>query len=541
MDKFIKLGEDAWGAGFGDPYHVVRSSSGLIKTASDEQFHPRIKKYLCETSFTNNDIVLVVVPLGSYETWDSNVNGDAFERCWLEPENPDWGHRSFENHARAYQHHQNKVPDRGFGTVPVSAYDPLMNRVEAVFRIDRAKANKVGAGWVPDKLDSGKMIDLSMGARVKYDVCSICKHEARSTSEYCGHLRNQMNQILPDGRLICAYNPKPRFFDLSFVYVRAAKEAAILQKFAQAGFHIGRGDSQSMTQLLSSYDPDSGWKKVAATSSNPKLAGVKLAELEKRFPAVFSKIVRPLYKTEEPIPDQKLQGLSTFPFPEILASTAARGIVLRPREFQYLFLRRNGEGDMADKLHSRRVVFQCAPGRDSAENSGRYILSPDHIRDRILQLLSDMVPKRSVLQPFISKRIVVTISFKPEVTHPPTQPVMHPLLDGVAGEYAKYINSMARLPSFLKSAMDRRGDVFDVFTAASYDPLEKVSSFKSEVMVPAMALILPTYLLSSKWGSDQRAGEDLHLVQDFVADHPMLASLGLITGYHGLGLNRSIR
>jgi len=529
VEKLIKIGSGAWGPAWGRPYHVV-GADGHLKTASESEFHPRIARYLSEQPFSENDLVLVVVPLGSFETWGCNVNGDAFQRKWLEPENPRWGHKSFETYARAYQHHQNKVMDRGFGTVPVAVYEPLMHRVEAIFRIDRAKAERVGAGSVVSRLDAGKMIDLSMGAKVKYDVCSICGQRSKSTAEYCSHLKSQMAQILPDGRVVCAYNPEPRFFDLSFVFVRAAKEAAILQKVASSS--AGR----SMSHLLENYvplEPSATFEKAAAS----KTAKVKLAELEKRFPAVYSKVIRPLYQHEEPLSDDLLEHLAGFSLPQILASTAATGTVLRPREFQYLFLRRNGHPRMASELHHNGHVFSCGE-LPLLRDSGKYLFDPGHISDGILRKLLDWMPRRSVLQPFVSKRIIVVLSGKTRPQEGPLQETSNTVLDEVGREYAKYINGMAGLPSFLKSAMLQRGDLFDIFAAADFDPLEKVSSFKGDTLVPAMAIILPTYLLSAKWNADRRAGRDLSLLQNFVADHPLISSVGLMTGYHATGANR---
>lgn len=460
-----------------------------------------------------------------------NVNGDAFERRYLEPENPEWGHKSFETYANAFQHHQNKVSERGFGRVPVAVYEKLMQRVEGVFRIDRSKAERVGAGWVLQKIDEGLPVDLSMGAKVKYDICSICGQQSKSISAYCTHLKSQMAQILPDGRIVCAYNPWPRFFDLSFVLLRAAKEAAILQKVASSDA------ARSMTEFLDNYvplDTPQAFEKAASS----KVAKVKLAELEKRFPAVYYQIVRPLYQNEESLPKGLLERLSSYSFPEILSSTAASGIVLRPPEFQHLYLSRNGHPDLAGQLLHDGRVFDCGQHNGLHNGGISYLLRDGDISMPVLRELADWIPRRSVLQPFVSRRIVITLESKPMPKVAALKTVRNPVLDEVAGEYAKYINGMASLPSFLKSAMLRQGDLFDMFAAADFNPMEKVSGFKSDTLIPAMALILPTYLLAAKWNADQRAGRDLSLLQRFVADHPILTSVGLLTGYHGSGLGK---
>src|SRR5690606_39801850 len=81
-------------------------------------------------------------------------------------------------------------------------------------------------------LANGKYWDVSMGCRVPWDECSICKNRARNRGEYCAHLRYQMNRILEDGRRVCAYNWRPKFFDISFVPIGAEKASHVLAKVA---------------------------------------------------------------------------------------------------------------------------------------------------------------------------------------------------------------------------------------------------------------------------------------------------------------------
>jgi hypothetical protein len=549
MQKFIKIGAAGYGKSWGKTYYVVDGRGGHVKLASGEcapKFHPRIEQYLATTTFTPNDLALVVVPLGSFETWGNNVNGDSFQRKWLEPENPDWGHKSFEVHAHAYQHHQNKIVERSFGTVPVAVYEGLMHRVECVYQLDREKAERVDAGWAIKKFDRGEQVDLSMGANVPFDICSICGHESKSTTEYCSHLREHMAEILPDGRVTCAHNPRPKFFDLSCVLVKAAKEAWILQKMASAGLI----KDHEIRQLLENYKPAPGGQalqKVAGIKgAGTKLADEKLAEIEKQAPVVYSKVVHPLYRTEQPLPDSLLDFMSRFDLPSSLSSAATTGIVLRPREFQYLFLNQMGKPDLAARLHGQCRVFAhptekfVPPDMFGCGGSPRWMMSSDHALPEILQRLMDIVPQRSCLQPFIGKRIIVMISgggqkkLEPDLTEVPG-------MDDVSSAYAKYIHGLATgLPSLLEHSMAKHGEVFDTFAAASFEPAQKMASFKGDVLVPALGVVLPTYLLSNKWAEDKMAGEDLGMIRSFIAAHPVLSIIGALTGYRALGLHNVV-
>ena len=530
MEKFIKIGTDA-GSSWDSFYHVLRGGrSDLVKFAAAGNYHPRIERFLATEPFTRRDLVLVVVPLGVYEAWGPNVNGDAFQQDQIEPSHRDWGHESFVHHANGFLHHQNKDPDKGFGKIPISVFEPVMRRIEAIFRLDRDKAERVGAGDVIKKLDGGGSVDLSMGCKVPYDVCSICGQESKSISNYCTHLRHEMLKIDPDGKIHCAFNPKPRFFDLSCVVVRAAKEAAILEKAASAGIVLSENSADVVPiEEASSFHMDDDSGLYLMKSANAKTADTKLAEIEKRLPDVFNELVWPMYRSEEPISDSILDRLAEHPLGKSLASTAACGIVLRPREFQRLYLQRTGRPEMADELHNSRCIFEP---RDS---SGSYRLQANDIVEKILPLLENLLPGRSAFQPFVSKRIIVVRIRGEKPQEPELVEKTSSVLDEVGEEYAKYINGLARLPSLLKSAMVRHGDLYDTFAAESYDPMRKVAGSLASAIGPGVGVVLPTYLLAAKWRSKAAQGVDTGLLENFVADYPGTTAVGLLTGMNYLG------
>jgi hypothetical protein len=430
------------------------------------------------------------------------------------------------HHANAFVHHQNKDPQKGFGKVPVAVFEPVMRRIEAIFKLDRDKADRVGAGTYVRKLDEGRSADLSMGCKVPYDICSICGQESKSISNYCSCLKHEMLKIDPDGKIHCAYNPRPRFFDLSIVLVRAAKEAAILEKAAAAGMVM---DQEDPLEMAPSFEWDEESELYLTKAASAKVADTKLAEIEKRFPEVFHEIVWPMMRSEEPIPDSVMDQLADFPLPKSLASTSACGIVLRPREFQRLYLMRTGRPEMAEDLHKKRCVFSP---RDSEH---AYRLQPDDIQERVLPLLHDLLPKRSVLQPFVSKRIIIVRVRGEKPVEPELVEKTSATLDEVGEEYAKYINGLARLPSLLKSAMVRHGDLYDAFAAESYDPMRKVAGALATVVGPGVGVVLPVYLMAAKWRGEAARGEDPGLLKKIVADYPGTSAVGMLTGLHYLG------
>jgi hypothetical protein len=192
---------------------------------------------------------------------------------------------------------------------------------------------------------------------------------------------------------------------------------------------------------------------------------------------------------------------------------------------------------LAGQLHRQRIVF--SPPSDRAEQI-RYRFDDDDVVDSAIQRLMDWVPRRSVLQPFVSGRIILVLAGHKPPLEPELTIKTGGALDATAKEYAKYIHGLAGLPTFLKSAMAHRGEIFDVFAAAEFNPMRKLGGFQSDVLVPALALLLPTYLLASKWAGEQRQGQELSLLKTFVAEHPLLSTIGLLTGYRALGLNQAV-
>lgn len=125
---------------------------------------PRISNWVKASELDHDRYTYtLVVPLGADESWEETVNGDAFERHDLRPEQEEWGHKTFERYAKAYKHHSNKDPSRGYGDHPLMVYNDEMDRCEGVWRLDNQKAEEVGAGDVVSKILSGKSPAISMG------------------------------------------------------------------------------------------------------------------------------------------------------------------------------------------------------------------------------------------------------------------------------------------------------------------------------------------------------------------------------------------
>lgn len=141
-----------------------------------------------------------------------------------------WGFPTFYN-AHRFRHHVNKDPNRAYGYVLGAFWDERMRRVILVTELIRELCASLGAVDLYDRIARGEFPDTSMGAKVPYDICSICGNIARNPSKYCEHVHKDarapygMRSILPDGRMCGVKNTHPRFFDDSYVFIGAERSA----------------------------------------------------------------------------------------------------------------------------------------------------------------------------------------------------------------------------------------------------------------------------------------------------------------------------
>ena len=234
---------------------------GLVKTASAApraNLHPKIADFVKTVRPSKHGIYVLVNAMGAGEIWGSNINGDHFPERELIHAPSDWEGLSVHDMRRVgkdweygfptfmgahpYKHHVNKDPSRAFGRVDVAAWNPKMRRVELVVYLDRELCKRFDAYDIIERIERGEFPDVSMGCKVPYDVCSICQHRSKTPKDYCDHAKNMMNAILPDGRKVFVYNPRPRFFDISFVFIGADKTAKVMAKLASKGNMVCLGE-----------------------------------------------------------------------------------------------------------------------------------------------------------------------------------------------------------------------------------------------------------------------------------------------------------
>jgi len=347
-----------------DPYLVSKSGGieptvrlldydtlSMEKVASEAlEYSKHVKKEPGKTS-------ILVLAMGASEYYGPNRNGDAFRESELIKH-----HHTFESNAHVFKSHVNKDPAKAIGKVIKSFYNHDMHRVEIIMQLDDALCPDI-----VQKVREQKDVAVSMGCRIKYDVCSICGNKAPTRAQYCTHLKYQMNDIYPDGRVVCADNPAPNFFDISVVYRPADKTGYMLKKVAFDGGARERGESSAYLAekaagltVIAKYlnkaaDIDKTIEGVAVGLDH--IPTEDMGEGEKHLAVKWLKTLAPkIVSSYKRLPDSAIRDLGSLNLSESLSMLGDNGILLMTPEFlDLMFMKLTGSkapSGLAGKLVS---------------------------------------------------------------------------------------------------------------------------------------------------------------------------------------------
>jgi hypothetical protein len=426
----------------------------------------------------------------------------------------DWpyGYPAFYN-ATVYAHHKNTDPVQlGFGDVQFAYANPSMKRIELLMRIFNEEARKKGQLNFVERINAGERCDVSMGARIPWDACSICtdwdavkkawgtfdpkrhKHPgiavlevhkrspirgiAVTRNDYCPCLRNQKNQVLPDGRRVFMYNIFPRFFDISCVFIGADRTARV------------------MWHMAPSYREDAPISRpqVAAHNSLASMLDLfKVAELEKEIPGGIMHVLGDA-ESAAPVRYNLLKGEDPK---QILSTAAALGILLSPTEF-------------ADLLKVPEFDTACGQVDDS------HAVSEDSVVPKLFDALIHMAPLRSSFEPFLEARLK-----RPATKTAAAQRVV------AAGAGQK---TAAKYNGYRLSVLEKLGSLVDLAQAEGYwaaDPLEaKVAGSGLAALLLGAAPVI--HLLASHLRRKQDEGQQLGAMASFIAANPTFTALAVL-------------
>lgn len=372
--------------------------------------------------------IVLVLAMGAYETYGLNRNGDGFnEHPYRLGLKTTCGHRqcegtsawvargelltdhykSFEEHGKIYRHHQNKDPSKASGDVIKAFWNPQMHRVELLLGIDNKKAPDLVS-----RIADGEYPAVSMGCKIKYDVCTICGHRAPTRADYCDHLKFSMRQVMPSGLQAGALNPSPRFFDISFVIKPADQTGFMMKKVAEHGITV-----------LSSAELG----EQADLIDEKRAAIRKLSEIEKFVtgqtaradvsPALAA-VRDPLSRVARGMPvmdDGTLEQLAEYPIQQTFSTLAAGGVQPTTAEIIKLLARRTKPGaKVPENVLDAATFIQPLLTEFLAEHpevlehllsTGALDLGAEHVEPVIAQKAEQYLEKRSTITEYLMRKI----------------------------------------------------------------------------------------------------------------------------------------
>ena len=483
---------------------VPTAEGSLVKTASSD-LHPTVREYIGNIEPKEGKLYVLVNALGSGEYYGSNINGDYFEETELSKTAEHSGHRTFLN-AGVYRHHKNKDPEKSMGQIKVAEYNPSMRRVELIIELDREKTAAMGHGDLLTSLDAGENPSVSMGCKVKHDVCSICENKSRTRADYCKHASAMMGRVLDDGRKVYVTNPNPRFFDLSFVAIGADRTSYAMNKLASANGEL----SVDAAKTAGLTDP-------SLRSLTKKAWKQKVSDILKRIPGT-AESVDSVARREPSLGPRTIRIMASRPMSSGLTTASSLGIVLKPQEFQKIILIKLGHEKLAAELEAAGKVFAPVSEVDKSISFGDPAHYDKDIRNELLPVLED----RSAFEPFVSQRFITKMGSASDSND--IHYVSNELLDSISAGYNGYrVNVMEKISEISEKISVKDTDIMNYLGESRLED-QFVLGHKTAGIPPAALGVVGfgslAYLYGAYVKEKRRVGMPLSTVDKFVEAHP---------------------
>jgi hypothetical protein len=311
--------------------------------------------------------IILVLAMTAGEFYGCNRNGDAWSERPLivgptkitEDDVLPKHYQTFEN-ANVFKHHINKDPEKRVGDVIKAFYNWPMHRVELLLSLLHDRAEDI-----VNRIENGEFPAVSMGCRVKHDVCAICGHPARNRSEYCDHAKYQLGELLPNGKRVFVWNPSPRFFDISMVRRPADRLGFMMKKVADYIPEI-----RSSAELGEHVERLS--RKVASLrkmSLMHKLLTGHAVAANDGDSAFMSQVAKPAAQKTPPLDDAAIRSMLAANPAAVLATLSSMGILLTTPEFIKFFVWKMDPAlDIPPRVLDRAVAAQTRIFEALSEN-----------------------------------------------------------------------------------------------------------------------------------------------------------------------------
>lgn len=371
-----------------------------------------------------------IVALTDGDFYGPNLNGDIFDTAELTgTQSPSEAakntgkfkgeavprYKTFEE-GKFHRNHANSASDPSYGDIPCAAWNDVMRRVELLVRIAKEyipELDMTSGADILNKMNKRGFLTTSMGTRISHEKCSICGHENEFVPERCAHLKDMMNEVMPDGRKVAARNFGLRFFEQSEVGIPADPGAYSMSKVASAPVSVAPNPAK---------DVISPWS-------------VKVSDMEKHAPVSDPvsgvgidhdcKVIEVIDPADHYTPDEiKSAMVAAGDLTTLLSTAASAGIVFSPIELAMATAYAEPEKVAEDKFDGfgRLAVDKFSVGAYSA-------------------LQSKIAARSGFLAP------LVATGWEPSK-------IAEQGADGLAAYYAAYRAALSSLPrsSFIKAA-----------------------------------------------------------------------------------------
>ena len=162
---------------YGQHIIPINSLYQMNKTASGS-YSPELMKVILNMKRRPERYYVVINALGSGEIWGPNRNGDFFPEEGLKHKSlrtdmgtiNEYGYKTFEYLAHLFKHHVNKNPNKSFGEIIFSHWNPVIHRVELIVAINTNNGKDI-----IEAIDKGEQVSVSMGCftNPEYPILTI--------------------------------------------------------------------------------------------------------------------------------------------------------------------------------------------------------------------------------------------------------------------------------------------------------------------------------------------------------------------------------
>jgi hypothetical protein len=361
MDKIIRL-DDVFFTGEPTIQTVVtplkNGKFSFEKTALSRSQSPALDYINAVTPEPGCTIVLVNA-LGAFETYGCNRNGDAFPAQpynvgktipkgnpkdldgWVNRKETLLEHYTTFESAGIFEHHINKDIGKSLGNVLKAFWNPRMQRVELLLKIVNSRKVEL-----IQKINDGEYPAVSMGCRVRWDVCSDCGNRAPTRKEYCEHLLYNMREVSPRGLVWCALNPSPHFFDISFVLRPADQTGYMLKKVAETQSYELWTKSAELGEIVNVFNKKQAEVKkvgdIQKQVTEGAISNVKSDPEGLMVRKYCDSVLRENVTNLRPSTSEEIDQMAEFPIQTVLGTLAKHGAFLGIGEFTELWCKKAG-------------------------------------------------------------------------------------------------------------------------------------------------------------------------------------------------------